>query len=151
MRVVIQKIKEASVSVAGERIAAVNKGLLILVGIENEDSQEDIDYLVKKSTQLRVFNDENGVMNRSIKDIDGDVIVVSQFTLQANTKKGNRPSYIRAAKPDISIPMYKKFVSTMEMALGKKVGTGKFGAMMDVALINDGPVTIIIDSKQKDF
>ncbi|WP_303925740.1 D-aminoacyl-tRNA deacylase [Draconibacterium sediminis] len=151
MRVVIQKVKEASVTVEGEKISAIKNGLLILVGIENEDTQEDIDYLVKKSTQLRVFDDENGVMNRSVMDVDGDIIVVSQFTLQANTKKGNRPSYIRAAKPDISIPMYEKFVAAMQTALGKKVGTGKFGAMMDVALINDGPVTIIIDSKQKDF
>ena len=151
MRVVIQKVKEASVTVEGEKISAIKNGLLILVGIENEDTQEDIDYLVKKSTQLRIFDDDNGVMNRSVKDVDGDIIVVSQFTLQANTKKGNRPSYIRAAKPDISIPMYEKFVAAMETALGKKVGTGKFGAMMDVALINDGPVTIIIDSKQKEF
>jgi D-tyrosyl-tRNA(Tyr) deacylase len=151
MRVVIQKVKEASVTVEGEKISAIKNGLLILVGIENEDTQEDIDYLVKKSTQLRIFDDENGVMNRSVTDVDGDIIVVSQFTLQANTKKGNRPSYIRAAKPDISIPMYEKFVAAMETALGKKVGTGKFGAMMDVALINDGPVTIIIDSKQKEF
>nr|WP_319511051.1 D-aminoacyl-tRNA deacylase [uncultured Draconibacterium sp.] len=151
MRVVIQKVKEASVTVEGEKISAIKNGLLILVGIENEDTQEDIDYLVKKSTQLRIFDDENGVMNRSVIDIDGDIIVVSQFTLQANTKKGNRPSYIRAAKPDISIPMYEKFIAAMDAALGKKVGTGKFGAMMDVALINDGPVTIIIDSKQKDF
>lgn len=151
MRVVIQKVKEASVSVEGEKISAIKNGLLILVGIENEDKQEDIDYLVKKSTQLRVFDDDNGVMNRSVMDIDGDIIVVSQFTLQANTKKGNRPSYIRAAKPDISIPMYEKFVAAMERAVGKNVGTGEFGAMMDVALINNGPVTIIIDSKQKDF
>ena len=151
MRVVIQKVKEASVTVEGKKISAIKSGLLILVGIENEDTKEDIDYLVKKSTQLRIFDDENGVMNRSVMDVDGDIIVVSQFTLQANTKKGNRPSYIRAAKPDISIPMYENFVAAMETALGKKVGTGKFGAMMDVALINDGPVTIIIDSKQKDF
>ncbi len=151
MRVVIQKVKEASVTVEGEKISAIKNGLLILVGIENEDTQEDIDYLVKKSSQLRVFDDENGVMNRSVIDVDGDIIVVSQFTLQANTKKGNRPSYIRAAKPDISIPMYEKFVAAMETALSKNIGTGKFGAMMDVALINDGPVTIIIDSKQKDF
>ncbi|WP_320110991.1 D-aminoacyl-tRNA deacylase [Draconibacterium orientale] len=151
MRVVIQKVKEASVTVEGEKISAIKKGLLILVGIENEDTQEDIDYLVKKSIQLRIFDDENGVMNHSVTDVGGDIIVVSQFTLQANTKKGNRPSYIRAAKPDISIPMYEKFVAAMETALGKKIGTGKFGAMMDVALINDGPVTIIIDSKQKEF
>ena len=151
MRVVIQKVKEASVTVEGKKISDIKNGLLILVGIENADTQEDINYLVKKSTQLRVFDDENGIMNRSVKDVDGDIIVVSQFTLQANTKKGNRPSYIRAAKPDISIPMYEKFVAAMETAMCKKVGTGKFGAMMDVALINDGPVTIIIDSKQKDF
>ncbi|WP_372652523.1 D-aminoacyl-tRNA deacylase [Draconibacterium sp.] len=151
MRVVIQKVKEASVTVESEKISAIKNGLLILVGIENDDTQEDIDYLVKKSTQLRIFDDENGVMNRSVMDVDGDIIVVSQFTLQAKTKKGNRPSYIRAAKSDISIPMYEKFVAAMEKALGKKVGTGKFGAMMDVSLINDGPVTIIIDSKQKDF
>lgn len=151
MRIVIQKVKEASVTVENEKISAIKKGLLILVGIENEDTQEDIDYLVKKSTQLRIFDDENSVMNRSVKDVDGDIIVVSQFTLQANTKKGNRPSYIRAAKPDISVPMYEKFVAAMEKAMAKKIGTGKFGAMMDVALINDGPVTIIIDSKEKGF
>lgn len=151
MRVVVQKVKAASVAVDKKIIASVKKGLLVLVGVENEDGQEDIDYLVKKIIQLRIFNDENGVMNQSVRDINGDIIVVSQFTLQANTKKGNRPSYIRAAKPDISIPLYEKFVEETETALDKKVGTGKFGAMMDVTLINDGPVTIIIDSKQKDF
>lgn len=151
MRVIIQKVKEASVKVDGEIISFINRGLLILVGIENEDTVDDIGYLVKKTTQLRVFDDENGVMNLSVKDIDGDIIIVSQFTLHASTKKGNRPSYIRAAKPDFSIPMYENFVAAMEQAMGKKVGCGKFGAMMDVALINDGPVTIIIDSKQKDF
>ena len=151
MRVVIQKVQKASVTVEGEIISAIDKGLLVLVGIENEDTQDDIDYLVKKITQLRVFNDEKGVMNLSVKDVGGDVIVVSQFTLHASTKKGNRPSYIRAAKPDFSVPMYEKFVKAIEQALGKKVGTGKFGAMMDVELINDGPVTIIIDSKQKEF
>ncbi len=151
MRVVIQKVKEASVSVENKTISSIKKGLLILVGIENADMQEDINWLVKKVVQLRVFGDENGVMNLSVKDVGGDIIVVSQFTLHANTKKGNRPSYIRAAKPDISIPMYEKFINEMESALGKKVGAGVFGAKMDVALINDGPVTIIIDSKQKDF
>lgn len=151
MRIVIQKVKEASVKVGGEKVSSIGQGLLILVGIENSDTQDDIDYLVKKTTQLRVFDDENGVMNLSVKDVGADVIVVSQFTLQANTKKGNRPSYIRAAKPDFSIPMYEKFVAATEQALGKQVGTGKFGAMMDVSLINDGPVTIIIDSRQKDF
>ncbi len=151
MRVVIQKVKEASVSVENKTISSIKKGLLILVGIENTDTQEDINWLVKKVVQLRIFSDENEVMNLSVKDVGGDIIVVSQFTLHANTKKGNRPSYIRAAKPDFSIPMYEKFIDEMESALGKKVGAGEFGATMDVALINDGPVTIIIDSKQKDF
>lgn len=151
MRVVIQKVKEASVTVEGGIIASIKKGLLVLVGIVNEDGQDDIDFLVKKITQLRIFEDETGVMNRSVLDVEGEIIVVSQFTLQANTKKGNRPSYIRAAKPAISIPLYEEFIDATEKMLGKKVGTGKFGAMMEVALINDGPVTIIIDSKQKDF
>ena len=151
MRIVIQKVKEALVLVENKTISSIKNGLLVLVGIENDDTQEDIDYLIKKTTQLRVFEDENGVMNLSVKDVGGDIIVVSQFTLQANTKKGNRPSYIRAAKPDFSIPMYEGFVKALEQSMGKKVGTGEFGAMMDVALINDGPVTIIIDSKQKDF
>jgi D-tyrosyl-tRNA(Tyr) deacylase len=151
MRVVIQKVKEASVTVDGEIISQIGEGLLVLVGIEDADTQEDIDYLVKKTTQLRVFDDENGVMNLSVQNVKGDVIVVSQFTLHGNTKKGNRPSYNRAAKPDFSIPMYEKFVARMELVLGRKIGTGKFGAEMDVALINDGPVTIIIDSKHKEF
>lgn len=151
MRLVIQKVKNASVTVEGKTISAISQGLLVLVGIENQDTNMDIDYLVKKTIQLRIFDDESGVMNLSVKDIDGDIIVVSQFTLQANTKKGNRPSYIRAAKPEFSIPIYEAFVAETEKALGKKVGTGKFGAMMDVELINDGPVTIILDSKQKNF
>ncbi len=151
MRVVIQKVKKASVTVENNQISSIGQGLLVLVGIEREDTGEDIVYLVRKIAQLRVFNDENGVMNLSLTDVDGELIVVSQFTLHASTKKGNRPSYIRAAKPDFSIPMYEQFVAALEETLGKKVGTGKFGAMMDVALVNDGPVTIIIDSKQKDF
>ncbi|MFV0593435.1 MAG: D-aminoacyl-tRNA deacylase [Draconibacterium sp.] len=151
MRVVVQKVKQASVTVEGEKISEIDKGLLVLVGIESEDTDDDIAYLVKKITQLRVFDDENGVMNLSVQEVNGNVIVVSQFTLQASTKKGNRPSYIRAARPEFSIPMYEKFVAATEAAMGKKPGTGKFGAMMDVALVNDGPVTIIIDSKQKDF
>ena len=151
MRIVIQRVKKASVTVDGEIVSSIKKGLLVLVGIENADTQEDIDYLVKKAVQLRVFNDENGIMNLSVQDVEGDIIVVSQFTLHANSKKGNRPSYIHAAKPDFSIPMYEKFVVAIEHVLGKKVGTGEFGAMMNVALVNDGPVTIIIDSKQKDF
>ena len=151
MRVVIQKVREASVTINNKKVSEIGKGLLVLLGIENEDTTDDIDYLVKKTSQLRIFDDENGVMNLSVKDVNADIIVVSQFTLQASTKKGNRPSYIRAAKPDFSVPMYEKFLATMEQALGKKVGCGKFGAIMDVALINDGPVTIIIDSKQKEF
>jgi D-tyrosyl-tRNA(Tyr) deacylase len=125
--------------------------MLILVGIEDADTQDDIDFLVKKIVQLRIFDDENGVMNLSVKEVEGEIIVVSQFTLHASTKKGNRPSYIRASKPDFAIPMYERFIEAIEMTYGKKVGTGKFGAMMDVSLVNDGPVTIIIDSKNKDF
>jgi len=151
MRVVIQRVSKASVTVEGEKISEIGKGLLILVGIEDSDNQEDIDWLANKIVQLRIFDDEQGVMNLSIKDIDGDILVVSQFTLHASTKKGNRPSYIRASKPDFAIPMYEKFVAAVEAASAKKPGTGKFGAMMDVVLVNDGPVTIIIDTKQKDF
>jgi D-tyrosyl-tRNA(Tyr) deacylase len=151
MRVVIQRVSEASVKIEGELISAIKKGILILVGIEDSDLLEDIDWLAAKITQLRIFDDENGVMNLSVKDIDGEILIVSQFTLHASTKKGNRPSYIRASKPDFAIPMYEKFIQKTEVLLGKKAGTGKFGAMMDVALINDGPVTIIIDTKQKDF
>ncbi|MFW6309918.1 MAG: D-aminoacyl-tRNA deacylase [Prolixibacteraceae bacterium] len=151
MRVVLQKVSKAKVTVEGVIISSIGSGLLVLLGIEDADADEDIDWLVKKITQLRIFNDENGVMNRSVKDVEGDVIVVSQFTLHANTKKGNRPSYIRASKPDFAVPMYEKFIRKTEAVLGKKIGTGKFGAMMDVELVNDGPVTIIIDSKQKDF
>lgn len=151
MRVVIQRVSEASVKIEGEIVSAIKKGILILVGIEDLDLQEDIDWLTAKITQLRIFDDENGVMNLSVKDINGDILIVSQFTLHASTKKGNRPSYIRASKPDFAIPMYEKFIKAIENTIGKKVGTGRFGAMMEVALINDGPVTIIIDSKQKDF
>ena len=151
MRAVLQKVSKASVTVENEVVSSIGNGLLILLGIEDADTEEDIEWLVKKITQLRIFNDENGVMNLSLKDVAGDVIVVSQFTLHANTKKGNRPSYIRASKPDFAVPMYEKFIRKTETVLGKKVGTGKFGAMMDVELVNDGPVTIIIDSKQKDF
>lgn len=151
MRVVIQRVSKASVTVEGEIISEIGKGMLILVGIEDSDKQEDIDWLANKIIQLRIFDDDQGVMNLSVKDIDGDILVVSQFTLHASTKKGNRPSYIRASKPDFAIPMYDKFVSTLQNVLGKNTGTGKFGAMMDVALVNDGPVTIIIDTKNKDF
>ena len=150
MRVVIQRVTNASVTVESKVVAEIQKGLLVFVGIEEADTQEDLDWLVTKITQLRIFNDENEVMNLSVQDIDGDVLVVSQFTLHAATKKGNRPSYIKAAKPDIAIPMYERFVKTLESKLGKKVPTGIFGADMKVLLLNDGPVTIQIDSKNKE-
>ncbi|GAB1453478.1 D-aminoacyl-tRNA deacylase [Draconibacterium sp.] len=151
MRIVIQRVSEASVKVEDQILSAIKQGMLILVGIEDADTDEDINWLTNKIVQLRIFDDENGVMNLSVKEIDGEIIIVSQFTLHASTKKGNRPSYIRAARPDFAIPMYEKFVASVEAALGKKVGTGQFGAMMEVSLVNDGPVTIIIDSKLKDF
>ncbi|WP_108866447.1 D-aminoacyl-tRNA deacylase [Aquimarina aquimarini] len=150
MRAVIQRVSEASVTVEGEVISTINQGLLILVGIEEEDSQEDINWLSGKISRLRIFADEDGVMNKSLIDSDGDAIVVSQFTLQASTKKGNRPSYIKAAKPKIAISLYENFVKQLEFDLEKKVGTGVFGADMQVALLNDGPVTIIIDTKNKE-
>ena len=150
MRVVIQLVKQASVAVEGKLISEIKKGYLILLGIIEEDAQEDINWLAAKIARLRIFSDENGAMNNSIIEANGDVIVVSQFTLQAKTKKGNRPSFIKAARPEIAIPLYEKFIIQLENELGKKVQTGKFGAMMDVALINDGPVTILIDSKQKE-
>ena len=150
MRVVIQRVTNASVTVEAKVVAEIQKGLLVFVGIEEADSQEDLDWLVTKITQLRIFNDENEVMNLSVQDIDGDVLVVSQFTLHAATKKGNRPSYIKAAKPDFAIPMYERFVKALELKLGKKVPTGIFGADMKVLLLNDGPVTILIDSKNRE-
>lgn len=150
MRVVIQRVANASVTVESKVVAEIQKGLLVFVGIEEADSQEDLDWLVTKIAQLRIFNDENEVMNLSVQDIDGDVLVVSQFTLHAATKKGNRPSYIKAAKPDFAIPMYERFVKALESKLGKKVPTGIFGADMKVLLLNDGPVTILIDSKNRE-
>lgn len=150
MRVVLQRVSEASVTIEGEKVSAINKGLLILLGIEDADSLEDIEWLTSKITKLRIFGDKEGVMNLSIQDVLGDVIVVSQFTLHAATKKGNRPSYIKAAKPDVAIPLYEKFISSMEKALEKKVQTGRFGADMKVALVSDGPVTILIDSKYRE-
>jgi len=149
MRVVLQRVSKASVQINHEINAVMHSGLLILLGIENEDSQEDIDWLCNKIVKMRIFNDENDAMNLSLLDVDGDAIVVSQFTLHASTKKGNRPSFIKAAKPDIAIPLYEKFVEKLEETLGKPVGTGKFGADMKVELINDGPVTILMDSKEK--
>jgi|TARA_B110000003_G_scaffold66585_1_gene67417 D-tyrosyl-tRNA(Tyr) deacylase len=150
MRVVIQRVKEASVSVQGVKISEIQKGLLILVGVETQDTQQDIDWLVAKVAKLRIFEDLDGAMNVSLQDIDADVIVVSQFTLHASTKKGNRPSFIKAAKPEVAIPLYQGFVDSLEKELDKKIQTGQFGAMMEVALINEGPVTITIDSKNKE-
>ncbi len=150
MKAVIQRVSKASVTIEGEKVASINNGLLILLGIVNEDTQEDINWLSNKIANLRIFEDHKDVMNNSLLDIDGEAIVVSQFTLYANTKKGNRPSYIKAAKPDIAIPLYENFVKQLEIDLGKKIQTGQFGADMKVELLNDGPVTIIIDSKQKE-
>ncbi|WP_298303671.1 D-aminoacyl-tRNA deacylase [Flavobacterium sp.] len=150
MKAVIQRVSKASVEINNNIVANINLGLLILIGIEEADSREDIEWLTSKIANLRIFGDEKDVMNLSLKDIDGDVIIVSQFTLHALTKKGNRPSYIKAAKPDIAIPLYEKFVIQMELEIGKKVQTGQFGADMKVALINDGPVTIIIDTKNRE-
>jgi len=149
MKTVIQRVSKASVTIEGKKVASIQSGVLVLLGIINEDIQEDINWLSKKIANLRIFEDEEGIMNKSLLDINGDAIVVSQFTLYANTKKGNRPSYIKAAKPDIAIPFYENFVKQLETDLGKKVQTGKFGADMKVELLNDGPVTIIIDSKNK--
>ena len=150
MKIVIQRVSKASVTINKNKVAEINNGLLILVGIVVEDAQKDIDFLVRKITNIRIFNDENGVMNHSLLENKGAVIVVPQFTLQASTKKGNRPSYIKAAKPEIAIPLYKNFLQTLEKELHKKVQTGEFGADMKVELLNDGPVTIIIDSKNKE-
>ncbi len=150
MRVVIQRVTEGSVTIEGVVKSEIGLGLLILVGIEPSDTQEDIDWLCKKTSNLRIFEDEKGVMNKSVLDVDGALLVISQFTLQASTKKGNRPSYLKAAKPDIAIPLYESFVSTLEQVAGRKVGTGTFGADMKVRLLNDGPVTILIDSKKKE-
>ena len=149
MKAVLQRVSKASVSIDGIVNSKISNGTLILLGITNDDTKEDIQWLSKKIANLRIFDDENGVMNRSLIDIDGDAIVVSQFTLMANTKKGNRPSYIKAAKPDIAIPIYEQFIQQFEKELGKKVGTGIFGADMKVELINDGPVTLVIDTKNK--
>lgn len=149
MRVVIQRVSEASVTIDGVVKSSIGPGLLILLGIGHEDDETDIDYLVKKTSALRIFNDEDGVMNRSVTDVGGDVIVVSQFTLMASTKKGNRPSYIEAAGHEKAIPLYEEFCRRMSAAIGRPVGTGEFGADMKVALVNNGPVTICMDSKNK--
>jgi len=150
LKVVLQRVSSASVTVDGNKTADIQKGLLVLVGIEDADTQEDIDWLVGKIIKMRIFGDENDVMNCSVQDIDGDIIVVSQFTLHALTKKGNRPSYIKASKPEFAIPMYENFVKSLEKEFNKKVQTGIFGADMKVSLLNDGPVTILIDSKNRE-
>ena len=150
MKTVTQRVQYASVTIDGVVKSKIGKGLLILVGIEDRDTQEDINWLCKKICNLRIFDDEQGVMNRSVMDVDGDILVVSQFTLQASTKKGNRPSYIRASKPEVAIPMYESFCAEMGIQLGKEVQTGTFGADMKVELLNGGPVTILIDSQNKE-
>ena len=150
MKAVIQRVSKSSVTIEGKRVASINSGLLILLGIIDEDTQEDINWLSRKIANLRIFGDEKGIMNKSILEVNGEAIVVSQFTLHASTKKGNRPSYIKAAKPDVAIPLYENFVKQFENDLGRKVQTGEFGADMKVELLNDGPVTIIIDTKQKE-
>ena len=150
MRLLIQRVSEASVTIDKKVKSVIGKGLLVLVGIGNDDDKTDLEWLTRKLLNLRIFNDENEVMNLSVKDIDGDILVISQFTLHASTKKGNRPSYIKAAKPEISIPLYEQFVQHIEKEFGKTIGTGAFGADMKVELLNDGPVTIIIDTKNKE-
>ena len=150
MRIVIQRVLEASVTINGEIFSSIGNGLMILVGIEEADNDSDVEWLTSKVVILRSFDDENGVMNRSVLDVDGEILAVSQFTLHALTEKGNRPSYIRAAKPDISLPLYEKFCNVLQQKLGKTVKTGVFGADMKVALINNGPVTILIDSKRRE-
>ena len=150
MRVVIQKVTQASVSIENQIVASIDKGLLVLVGIEDGDTNEDIAWLSSKIVNLRVFDDDNGVMNLSVKEVGGEVLIVSQFTLHASTKKGNRPSYIKAARPEVAIPIYEAFIKQVESLLGKRVPTGQFGAMMQVSLCNDGPVTILIDTKNKE-
>lgn len=149
MKTVIQRVSEAAVEIDKVKVTSINKGLLVLLGIEDSDTSEDINWLCKKIVNLRIFSDQDGVMNTSIKDANGAILLVSQFTLYASTKKGNRPSYIKAAKPDIAIPLYKNFIETLQIELKKTIQTGVFGADMKVHLVNDGPVTILIDSKDK--
>lgn len=150
MRIVLQRVSQASVSIDNKIHATIKEGILILLGIEDADTSEDIEWLCNKIVKMRIFNDENGVMNLSLQDVNGEALVISQFTLHASTKKGNRPGYIKAAKPEVAIPLYEEFVREFEKSLGKKVGTGIFGADMKVALLNDGPVTILLDSKNKE-
>jgi len=150
MRVVVQRVSKASVTVEGKLISSIGSGLLVLLGIENTDTLEDIEWLTRKIVNLRIFNDDNGIMNNSLTESKGDIIVVSQFTLHAATKKGNRPSYLKAARPEVAIPLYESFIEVLEKELDKKVGTGVFGADMKVELLNDGPVTIFMDTKNKE-
>lgn len=151
MRLVLQRVTEASVKVDGLIVGAINNGLMILVGIEDADTQEDIEWLAGKASNLRIFDDADGVMNLSVKEVHGDILLISQFTLHASTKKGNRPSYIHASKPPVAIPLYEAMIQQLEKEMGKSIQTGQFGADMNVSLINNGPVTIILDSKNKDF
>ncbi len=150
MKAVIQRVTNASVTIDGTQRSAIHTGLLVFVGIEDADNQDDIEWLSNKIVNLRIFDDENNVPNISVKDINGDILLVSQFTLHASTKKGNRPSYIKASKPDIAIPLYQKMIGQLEIDLGKKIFTGEFGADMKVSLLNDGPVTILIDTRNKE-
>ena len=150
MRLVIQRVREASVTIGGERVSSIGQGLLVLVGVECGDTEDDMKWLSSKTVGLRIFDDEQGVMNRSVADIGGDILAVSQFTLTASTRKGNRPSYVRAAGHDLAIPLYEKYCESVSAALGKPVGRGVFGAEMQVSLVNDGPVTIIIDSRTRE-
>jgi len=150
MRAVIQRVSEASVTIEGLKKSGIQQGLMILVGIEDNDSDEDISWLSSKIVQMRIFDDENGVMNHSVKDVNGDILLVSQFTLHASTKKGNRPSYLKASKPPVAIPLYEKMIQQLSADLGKEIFTGSFGADMKVALVNDGPVTIVIDTKNRE-
>jgi D-tyrosyl-tRNA(Tyr) deacylase len=151
MRLVLQRVTEASVKVDGLIVGAINNGLMILVGIEDADTQEDIEWLAGKASNLRIFDDADGVMNLSVKEVHGDILLISQFTLHASTKKGNRPSYMHASKPPVAIPLYEAMIQQLEKEMGKSIQTGQFGADMNVSLINNGPVTIILDSKNKDF
>lgn len=150
MRAIIQRVTEASVSIDQKKYSCINGGLLVLIGVENSDTKEDAEWLCKKISQLRIFNDDKGIMNLSVRDISGEILVVSQFTLHALTKKGNRPSYIKAASPEIAIPLYEHFIHELQTELGKEIQTGIFGAMMQIKLVNDGPVTILIDTKNKE-
>lgn len=150
MRAVIQRVKNASVEINGQVKSSIQQGLLVLAGFEEADTSEDLEWLSKKIVQLRIFSDEQGLMNLSVQDVQGEILIVSQFTLHASTKKGNRPSYIKAAKPDIAIPLYEQFIRQVEADLGKPVATGEFGADMKVILVNDGPVTIVMDTKNKE-